>query len=82
MIHYDPPLPELPLLRGLHLTGGAPRPPRVDWASFVIRLAQVIAERRDPLPPATPSGGPTPPRRAIDLACGEGRDTAELIRRR
>jgi hypothetical protein len=52
MIHYDPPLPELPLLRGLHLTGGAPRPPRVDWASFVIRLAQVMAERRDPLPPA------------------------------
>ena len=52
LIHYDPPLPELPLLRGLHLVGRAPPPPRADWASFVIRLAQVMAERRDPLPPS------------------------------
>jgi hypothetical protein len=49
---YDPPLPELPLLRGLHLEGSAAPPPRIDWAGFVIRLAQVMAERQDRLPPA------------------------------
>ncbi len=45
---YDPALPELPLLRGLRLaTGETPAPPRFDWARYVIRLAQVMAERQD-----------------------------------
>ena len=39
---YDPPLPELPLLRRIRLEGGEP-PPRFDWAAYVIRLAQVMA---------------------------------------
>lgn len=45
---YEPPLPELPLLRGLRLGGGERLPSlRIDWAAYVIRLAQVMAERQD-----------------------------------
>ncbi len=43
---YDPALPELPMLRGLRLEGGEPLPPlRIDWAAYVIRLAQVMAKQ-------------------------------------
>jgi hypothetical protein len=54
LVHYDPPLPELPLLRGLRLPGMEPfsPPPRFDWASYVIRLAKAVAERN----PGTPTG--------------------------
>ena len=45
LVHYDPPLPELPLLRGLALGGGEEPAPRFDWAACVIRLAQAVAER-------------------------------------
>jgi hypothetical protein len=45
LVHYDPPLPELPLLRGLSLAGGEEPAPRFDWAGYVIRLAQAVAER-------------------------------------
>ncbi len=45
---YDPALPDLPLLRGLRLAvGETPAPPRFDWGAYVIRLAQVLAERQD-----------------------------------
>ncbi len=45
---YDPALPDLPLLRGLRVGGGEPLPPlRIDWAAYVIRLAQVMASRED-----------------------------------
>jgi hypothetical protein len=48
VLTYDPALPELPLLRGLRLvTGDTPAPPRFDWGAYVIRLAQVVAERQD-----------------------------------
>jgi hypothetical protein len=48
LMTYDPTLPELPLLRGLRLDGGEPLPPlRIDWAAYVIRLAQVMAGRED-----------------------------------
>ncbi|WP_176559235.1 hypothetical protein [Rubellimicrobium roseum] len=48
LVTYDPALPELPLLRGLRLpsSDGAVPPARFDWAGYVIRLAQVVAERR------------------------------------
>ena len=46
LLIYDPPLPELPLLRGLRATA-AGEALRFDWASFVIRLAQAVAERRE-----------------------------------
>lgn len=48
LVTYDPALPELPLLRGLRLPRGegAVPPVRFDWAAYVIRLAQVVAERR------------------------------------
>jgi hypothetical protein len=47
---YDPMLPELPLLRGLRLgPGDRPAAPRIDWAAYVIRLAQAMAD---------PKGGP------------------------
>ena len=50
LVHYDPPLPELPLLRGLRLRGvDAPPPPRFDWAAYVIRLAQAVAGQNRPL---------------------------------
>jgi hypothetical protein len=45
LLIYDPPLPELPLLRGLRATA-AGEALRFDWASFVIRLAKAVAERR------------------------------------
>jgi hypothetical protein len=45
LLTYDPPLPELPLLRGLRLgRDGDLAPPRFDWASYVIRLARAVAE--------------------------------------
>lgn len=45
---YDPALPELPLLRGLRLPDGELASPlRFDWASYVIRLAKVMAEPQD-----------------------------------
>ena len=45
LLIYDPPLPELPLLRGLRLGGGEGPVPRFDWAGYVIRLAQAVALR-------------------------------------
>jgi len=47
LLTYDPALPELPLLRGLRLPAreGAALPARFDWATYVIRLAQAVAER-------------------------------------
>jgi len=48
LLLYDPPLPELPLLRGLRRQTGQDGLPRFDWASFVIRLAQAVAERGHP----------------------------------
>ena len=49
LLIYDPPLPELPLLRGLRglRATAAGEALRFDWASFVIRLAQAVAERRE-----------------------------------
>ncbi len=47
VLTYDPALPELPLLRGLRLASESPAPPRFDWAGYVIRLAQVVAERQE-----------------------------------
>ena len=49
LVHYDPPLPELPLLRGLRLPGLDAPPPRFDWAAYVIRLAQAVAGQDRPL---------------------------------
>jgi hypothetical protein len=44
---YEPPLPELPLLRGLRMgPGDRPAAPRIDWAAYVIRLAQAMADPR------------------------------------
>lgn len=43
VLTYDPPLPELPLLRGLRLGPGEGPLPRFDWATYVIRLAQALA---------------------------------------
>jgi hypothetical protein len=49
LLTFDPALPELPLLRGLRLAPGEVEPlPRFDWAGYVIRLAQAVAERRGP----------------------------------
>lgn len=48
LLIYDPPLPELPLLRGLRREPREDDLPRFDWASFVIRLARAVAERRHP----------------------------------
>jgi hypothetical protein len=48
LVHYDPPLPDLPLLRGLRLPGrDMPPLPRFDWAAYVIRLAQAVAGQDD-----------------------------------
>lgn len=45
LVTYDPPLPELPLLRGLRLGPGPCDPaPGIDWAAYVIRLARAMAE--------------------------------------
>jgi hypothetical protein len=45
---YDPALAEVPLLRGLPPPSReAPPPLRFDWAGYVIRLAQVLAERQE-----------------------------------
>jgi hypothetical protein len=44
---YDPALAEVPLLRGLPLPAREAPPPRFDWAGYVIRLAQVLAERQE-----------------------------------
>ena len=44
VLNYDPPIPELPLLRGLRLGAGeGPAQPRFDWGAYVIRLAQATA---------------------------------------
>ncbi len=48
LLNYDPSLPELPLLRGLRLEDDKPPPRRFDWAAYVIRLAQVMAEGSAP----------------------------------
>ncbi len=45
LLHYDPPLPELPLMRGLRAMLGQDPAPRFDWAGYVIRLAKAVAER-------------------------------------
>lgn len=45
LLLYDPPLPELPLLRGLRPEAGEGPSPRFDWAGYVIRLARAVAER-------------------------------------
>jgi hypothetical protein len=45
LLLYDPPLPELPLLRGLRVTGNGETLPRFDWAAYVIRLAKAVAQR-------------------------------------
>jgi hypothetical protein len=50
LLLYDPPLPELPLLRGLRAAAGQDPAPRFDWAGYVIRLAQAVAEREDGRP--------------------------------
>jgi hypothetical protein len=50
LVSYDPALPELPLLNALRLgPGDGPAAPRIDWAAYVIRLAQAMA---------SPRGGP------------------------
>ena len=43
VLTYDPPLPEVPLLRGLRLGEGEGPPPGFDWGTYVIRLAQALA---------------------------------------
>jgi hypothetical protein len=44
LVNYDPPLPDLPLLRKFARRDEEPAP-RFDWAAYVIRLAKVVAER-------------------------------------
>ena len=50
LVHYDASLPELPLLRGIRLTGAQDTDPptRIDWADYVIRLAKAVAGRSLP----------------------------------
>ena len=45
LLLYDPPLPELPLMRGLRALAHGETSPRFDWADYVIRLAKAVAER-------------------------------------
>ena len=45
LLIYEPPLPELPLLRGLRVTADGEPVPRFDWAGYMIRLAQAVAQR-------------------------------------
>ena len=52
LLIYDPPLPELPLLRGLRVAAGEAPAPRFDWAGYVIRLAKAMAEREGGRPAA------------------------------
>jgi hypothetical protein len=48
LVHYDPALPDLPLLRGLRAELEDQPAPRFDWAGYVIRLARAVAERDSP----------------------------------
>ena len=52
LLLYDPPLPELPLLRSLRAAVAEDPAPRFDWAGHVIRLARAVAEREGGQPGA------------------------------
>lgn len=88
--HTDKPNPDSPTRASG--TGNPPHPAHVyaaqrDWPSYFDRVAgkpprETLVAALDAFDAAgTPAGHRTTPPLAIDLGCGEGRDTAELLRR-